>query len=73
MRELEDAGMRETLELDIAGRRQAALVARTFADVPPGETIVYEDAYRSVAVAVNGGSAARALAARVGATVALRA
>jgi S-adenosylmethionine hydrolase len=73
MRELEEAGMRETLEVEVAGRRHGALVARTFADVAPGETIVYEDAYRSVAVAVNGGSAADALTARVGARVALRA
>jgi S-adenosylmethionine hydrolase len=72
MGELQEAGMRETLEVDVAGRRRAALVARTFADVATGETVVYEDAYRSVAVAVNGGSAAQALAARVGATVALR-
>jgi S-adenosyl-L-methionine hydrolase (adenosine-forming) len=72
-RELAEAGIGERLELDVAGRRQGAVVARTFADVAPGETVVYEDAYRGVAVAVNGGSAAEALPARVGATVALRA
>jgi S-adenosylmethionine hydrolase len=73
VQELEEAGVRETLEVEAAGRRQAAHVARTFADVPPGETVVYEDAYRNIAVAVNGGSAAEALAARIGTTVALRA
>ena len=31
--------------------------ARTFADVPPGGLLLYEDAYRSLALAVNRGSA----------------
>ena len=32
--------------------------ATTFADVPPGELLLYEDAYRTLALAVNRGSAA---------------
>jgi S-adenosyl-L-methionine hydrolase (adenosine-forming) len=72
MRELEDAGIGAALEVAVGDRRQAALVARTFAEVARGETVVYEDAYRSVAVAVNGASAAEALAARIGTAVALR-
>jgi S-adenosylmethionine hydrolase len=34
-----------------------ASYARTFADVGPGELLVYEDAYRTLALAVNRGSA----------------
>jgi S-adenosyl-L-methionine hydrolase (adenosine-forming) len=35
--------------------------ARTFADVAPGELLVYEDAYRTLAIAVSGGDAAARL------------
>jgi hypothetical protein len=38
-----------------------AQFARTFADVGPGELLVYEDAYRTLAVAVSGGDAAAVL------------
>jgi hypothetical protein len=38
-----------------------AQFARTFADVAPGELVVYEDAYRTLAVAVSGGDAAARL------------
>ena len=34
------------------------MAARTFADARPGDIILYEDAYRNVAVAISGGSAA---------------
>ena len=37
------------------------LVRRTFADVRAGELLVYEDAYRTLAVAVNRGNAAALL------------
>jgi len=49
------------LVLEVAGRVRPATYAHTFADVAPGELIVYEDAYRRLAVAVNRGHAARAL------------
>ena len=39
----------------------AATVVQTFADVPAGEMLVYEDAWGAVAVAVNRGDAAAAL------------
>ncbi|HWF52177.1 MAG TPA: SAM-dependent chlorinase/fluorinase [Solirubrobacteraceae bacterium] len=39
----------------------SAQFARTFADVAPGELLVYEDAYRTLAVAVSGGDAAARL------------
>ena len=35
-----------------------ATYAQTFADVTPGELLVYEDAYRTLALAVNRGDAA---------------
>jgi S-adenosylmethionine hydrolase len=38
-----------------------ATVVQTFADVAPGEMLVYEDAWGAVAVAVNRGDAAKAL------------
>jgi S-adenosylmethionine hydrolase len=40
---------------------ERAQYARTFADVAPGELLLYEDAYRSLALAVNRGSAAERL------------
>lgn len=47
----------------------AAVTARTFADVPRGGLLLYEDAYRKIAIAVNGGSASEMLPARPGAEV----
>jgi len=48
-----------------------AVVAETFADVRAGDLVVYEDAYRNVAVAINGGSASDLLGARAGESIAL--
>jgi len=45
----------------VAGAEHQALYARTFADVPAGELIVYEDAARRLAVAVSHGDAGRIL------------
>jgi S-adenosyl-L-methionine hydrolase (adenosine-forming) len=44
----------------------------TFADVPPGELLLYEDAYRSLALAVNRGSAALHLGLDLDAEVLIR-
>src|SRR4051794_23133587 len=41
---------------------ERAQYARTFADVAPGDLLLYEDAYRTLALAVNRGSAAERLA-----------
>ncbi len=50
------------VELDLGPRGPAsAQYARTFADVPPGDLLVYEDAARRLAVAVSHGSAAERL------------
>ena len=48
-------------EITSADRTAAATVVQTFADVPAGEMLVYEDAWGAVALAVNRGDAAAAL------------
>ena len=59
----------DTVEVEAAARRCSALVARTFADVGPGEPVLYEDSARSVSLAINRGSAARLMAALAGQAV----
>jgi S-adenosyl-L-methionine hydrolase (adenosine-forming) len=44
-----------------SGEPHQARLVTTFADVGPGELLVYEDSYRRLAVAVNGGDAATRL------------
>jgi S-adenosyl-L-methionine hydrolase (adenosine-forming) len=61
-----------TVEVEVAGERYLATYAQAFADVRPGELIVYEDAYRSLAVAINRGDAAATLALVPDAEVRLR-
>jgi S-adenosyl-L-methionine hydrolase (adenosine-forming) len=51
---------------------ELAHYARTFADVPPGELLLYEDAYRTLALAVNRGSAALHLGLELDAEVRIR-
>ena len=57
---LEEADVRPgvKVELELALDRYYAVAARTFADARPGDIILYEDAYRNVAIAISGGSAA---------------
>ena len=50
-----------TVEIEVGGQGYLATYAATFADVAPGELIVYEDAYRTLAVAINRGDAANTL------------
>jgi len=45
------------VELEFAGERYYAVAARTFGDARAGDIVLYEDAYRNIAVAINGGSA----------------
>jgi S-adenosylmethionine hydrolase len=56
---LEQAGVLPgvTVELELALERYYATAARTFADARGGDIILYEDAYRNIAIAINGGSA----------------
>jgi S-adenosyl-L-methionine hydrolase (adenosine-forming) len=61
-----------TVEIEAGGERYLAIYAQTFADVKPGELIVYEDAYRTLAVAINRGDAASTLVLRPDAELRLR-
>ena len=49
------------VEVSARGERYFAVTARTFGDARAGDLILYEDSYRSVAVAVSRGSAASLL------------
>jgi hypothetical protein len=49
------------IELQVGTERYYAVAARTFADARPGDIILYEDAYRNVAIAISGGNAAAML------------
>jgi S-adenosylmethionine hydrolase len=53
--DLTGSGLRLGRAVSVNGRR--ALYATTFADVPEGELLLYEDGYRTLALAVNRGSA----------------
>ena len=50
---------------DPSGQSHPCPFARTFADVEPGGLLLYEDAYRRLAVAVSHGDAARRLGVRI--------
>jgi len=65
---LEDGDLQPgtTVELELALERYYATAARTFADARPGDVILYEDAYRNVAIAINGGNAAETFGAAAG-------
>jgi len=73
--ELAGTGLKlgEQVEIEASGERYLAKYAQTFADVQPGELIVYEDAYRSLAVAINRGDAGATLGLAPDAEVRLRA
>ncbi len=58
--------------VEAGGERYAATYAQTFADVRPGELLVYQDAYRTLALAINRGDAAGTLNLGVDAEVRLR-
>ena len=61
-----------TVEIEAGGERYLATYSQTFADVRPGELIVYQDAYRTLAVAINRGDAAGTLGLQPDAEVRLR-
>lgn len=54
------------VELQVGPERYYAVAARTFADARPGDLILYEDSYRNLSVAINGGNAAAMLGIRPG-------
>jgi S-adenosylmethionine hydrolase len=59
------------VEVEVRFERYFAVAARTFADVRPGDIVLYEDAYRNIALAINRGNAAHMFATRVGQEVRL--
>jgi S-adenosylmethionine hydrolase len=66
--DLAETGLRIGHPVAVSARdaRLEATYARTFADVRPGDALVYEDAARTAAVAINTGDAAAALRVRPG-------
>ena len=54
------------VEIEVRFERYFAIAARTFAEVKPGDIVLYEDSYRNIALAINQGDAARMFSARVG-------
>jgi S-adenosylmethionine hydrolase len=60
------------IEVETEGERHLATYAHTFADVEAGELIVYQDAYRTLALAINRGDAAGTLGLAPDAEVRLR-
>jgi S-adenosyl-L-methionine hydrolase (adenosine-forming) len=55
-----------TVEVEAGFERYYAVAARTFAEVRRGDIVLYEDAYRNIALAINQGNAAEMFSARVG-------
>lgn len=49
----------ERVEVRLVLDRYYAVVARTFADAPPGELLLYEDSYAFMTLAIRNGNAAR--------------
>jgi S-adenosylmethionine hydrolase len=54
------------VEVRLTFERYYAVLAETFADVPPGELILYEDSYGLVTLAISNGDAARLTGVAVG-------
>jgi S-adenosyl-L-methionine hydrolase (adenosine-forming) len=73
-RHLPESGLRlgRKLTIEAGGTAHDAVFTLTFADVPDGGLILYEDSYGSLAVALNRGDAARDLRLEPGSEVVLR-
>jgi S-adenosylmethionine hydrolase len=50
-----------TIEVAAGDRKARAIYTTTFADLPPGELLLYQDSSRTLALAVNRGDAATTL------------
>ena len=66
--DVEDLGIASgtRVEIEHAGERYYAVMARTFADARAGDVILYEDSYKNMSLAISRGSAARLLHAAPG-------
>jgi S-adenosylmethionine hydrolase len=73
-RHLPETGLRlgRPVEIQTTGDTRPAVFTLTFADVPDGGLILYENSYGSLALAVNRGDAAADLDLEPGAEVVLR-
>ncbi len=60
------------VELELGLERYYAVAAHTFADVRPGDLVLYEDSYGAFAIAINAGDAAGMLTPRLGDPVRIR-
>ncbi len=60
------------IEAEVAMERFYALATRTFADTRVGDIVLYEDAYRNIALAIARGNAAETFGIRAGMEVRLR-
>jgi S-adenosylmethionine hydrolase len=60
------------IEVELAMDRFYAIAARTFADARAGDIVLYEDAYRNIALAISRGNAAETFGVRAGMEVRLR-
>jgi S-adenosylmethionine hydrolase len=71
--DLEAAGIQlgDLVELRCGGRTSEVPFTLTFGEVPGGRTVVCEDAFRAITIAVNGGRADRTLRAASGEAVVL--
>jgi S-adenosylmethionine hydrolase len=69
-----DTGLRlgHKMVAEVRGDAHDTVFSLTFADVAPGDLIVYRDSYGAIALAVNRGSAAETLGLQAGDEVALR-
>lgn len=72
--ELTGAGLRlgTRVAVEVRGSTLEATYAGTFVDVDEGALVLYEDAYRTLSLAVNRGSAAAALGVGLDAELRLR-
>jgi hypothetical protein len=66
-----DLGAGTRIELTCRGEHFYAVSARTFADAPRGQLILYDDSYGSLALAVSSGNAAQLLRAEEGTEIVL--
>jgi S-adenosyl-L-methionine hydrolase (adenosine-forming) len=73
-RHLPQSGLRmgRTVTVDVDGSTREAMFALTFADVPAGGLLLYEDSNGTFALAVNRGDAAADLGLERGSEVTLR-
>jgi S-adenosylmethionine hydrolase len=70
---VEQVGIEDGAQIEVAVgfERYFAVAARTFAEVRPGDIILYEDAYGNISIAVNKGNAAEMFGVEVGSALQL--